>query len=109
MGLLTDFMIFAHRVGPDSMSILCVSVCLSEIISGPLKVIDIVGRRHRSYNVGLLLMIQIESWQNSSPFFWCSILLYDKIVNEPKMNSKSKMIPEIKTKKRIFKMMKILK
>ena len=62
-------MIFAgagRRAGPDSMLIVCVSVCMCEIISRPL-----IGRKLvRLYDVArLLLMVLIEPWRNSTPVF----------------------------------------
>ena len=71
--LLYVFAGAAHRAGPDSMLILCEFVCEFEIIGRKLAT---------SYDIArLLLMVPIEPWRNSTPFFGAVALCMTKIDN----------------------------
>ena len=58
----------AHRAGPDSMFILCKFVSVRQFLG--LWLVKNWRRRQTLYDVArLLLMILIEPWRNSTPFF----------------------------------------
>ena len=60
----------ACRAGPDSMLILCVSVWDNFKASDWSKFGDLARRRETSHDIArLILMLPLEPWRNSTPFF----------------------------------------
>ena len=62
---------------------MCVGALVSELVSGQFsdhKSSDVARRRQTSYDVArLLLMVPIEPWQNSTPFFGAATFCATKI------------------------------